>query len=449
MSGLNDYFLPYQIDWINDDSKIKISEKSRRIGMTYAQSYEDVRDCVLKTVPAVWFTSADESAAKEYILYCKQWAIIFNVVAEDLGEMVIDENKDIKALVIQLKNGTRIHALSSNPSGFRSKGGKVVIDEFAFHRDQKALWKAARPCITWGFPLRIISTHQGQNCLYFKFVNDVKKGKLKWPLHTTTIYEAVAQGLADKIVGRKLTDEERQAWIEEEKANCGDDVTWDEEYCCIAVDESTAFLTYDLIESCELDAIEKSLEEITGDLYVGFDVARKKDLSVISLNERLGEVNYIRQLIILEKTKFKHQKEVLYKILQHKKFRRACIDSTGLGMQIAEEAQDDFGKYRVEPVSFTGPVKEELAYGLLRNFQDKNTRIPDNKDLREDLHSIKKTTTKAGNVRFDVEANSTDGHADRFWSLALAVHAAGNVANAPTIIVTRGRRKSYDILRGY
>nr|BDD46386.1 hypothetical protein 4 [bacterium] len=447
--SLNKYFLPYQAAWINDNSKIKIAEKSRRIGLTYAQSYEDVRDCVKKTVPAVWFSSADESAAKEYILYCKQWAGIFNTVAEDLGEMVIDEEKGAKALVLEFKNGTRIHALSSNPSGFRSKGGKVVIDEFAFHKDQASLWAAARPCITWGFPLRIISTHNGKNCKYYKFVEDTKKGKLKWSLHTTAIYDAVEQGLADKIMGRKLTDAERQAWIEEEKANCGDDATWSQEYCCIAVDEATAFLTYDLIESCELDNIEKALEQITGDLYVGMDIGRKKDLTVITLNERCEAVNYIRKLKILEKTKFHIQREILYSFLRHKNFRRACIDSTGLGMQLAEEAQKDFGQYRVEPITFTAAVKEELAYGLLRSFQDRNTRIPSTTELREDLHSVKKISTGSGNIRFDVEADATDGHADRFWSVALAVHAAGNSANIPTYIATRGKRKSYERLQTY
>ena len=57
------FFLPYQVRWLNDKSKVKIWEKSRRIGATYVQSYEDVRDCVKRTVPAVWFSSADESAA--------------------------------------------------------------------------------------------------------------------------------------------------------------------------------------------------------------------------------------------------------------------------------------------------------------------------------------------------------------------------------------------------
>jgi phage FluMu gp28-like protein len=280
-------------------------------------------------------------------------------------------------------------------------------------------------------------------------VEGVKKGKLKWSLHTTTIYDAVEQGLADKIMGRTLTDAERQAWIDEEKANCGDDATWAQEYCCQAVDEATAFLTYELIESCELDNILRPLEQISGDLYVGMDVGRKKDLTVITLNEKCESVNYIRRLEILEKTPFHIQREILYYFLSHKTFRRACIDSTGLGMQLAEEAQLTFGKYRVEPINFTATVKEELAYGLLRSMQDRNTRIPSDLNLREDLHSVKKVVTGSGNIRFDVDADAADGHADRFWSVALANHAASSVDSLPIYITTRARRKSYERLQGY
>ena len=140
--------------WLEDNSKVKIWEKSRRIGATYVQSYEDVRDCVYKRVPAVWFSSADESAAREYIDYCEQWAKLFDTATKSYGEVIIDVEKDIKAYVIEFKNGCKINALSSNPKGFRSKGGKVVLDEFAFHKNAMELWKAARPCITWGYPLR-------------------------------------------------------------------------------------------------------------------------------------------------------------------------------------------------------------------------------------------------------------------------------------------------------
>jgi hypothetical protein len=38
-----DYFLPYQVAWIADDSHFKLWDKSRRIGATYAESYRAVR----------------------------------------------------------------------------------------------------------------------------------------------------------------------------------------------------------------------------------------------------------------------------------------------------------------------------------------------------------------------------------------------------------------------
>ena len=36
--GNTSYFLPYQEAWINDDSPLKVAEKSRRVGFTYASS---------------------------------------------------------------------------------------------------------------------------------------------------------------------------------------------------------------------------------------------------------------------------------------------------------------------------------------------------------------------------------------------------------------------------
>ena len=284
------HFLPYQIRWLNDNSKIKIWEKSRRIGATYVQSFEDVQDCLNKKVPAVWFSSADESAAKEYIDYCEMWVRYFHAIAKNKGVEVIDNDKDIKALVIEFKNGTKIHALSSNPKGFRSKGGKVVLDEFAFHNNPEELWKAARPCVTWGYPLRILSTHNGQNCLYYKFIEQVNKGQLNWSLHKTPIQVAVSEGLVDKIYQRQTSKEEQEAWMQNEKDNCFDEYTWLQEYCCIAVDEACAFLPYELISTCEMDDVLKPLSELQHDFYVGVDIGRKKDLTVIWVLEKLENI---------------------------------------------------------------------------------------------------------------------------------------------------------------
>lgn len=442
--NLNKYFLPYQLEWLNNSSRIKLWEKSRRIGATYVQSFEDVRDCILGTVPAVWFSSSDITAASEYIGYAEKWSKLFNVAAKSIGEQVIDSENNIKALVIEFSNKTKIHALSSNPKGYRSKGGKIVLDEFAFHDNPLQLWQAARPCITWGYPLRILSTHNGQSCLFYQFVENIKNEKLNWSMQTTPIQMAVEQGLVDKIYGRPTTEEERQAWIDEERANCFDEYTWMQEYCCIACDETTAFLPYELITPCEAEGILLPINEIKGDIYVGMDIGRKKDLTVIWIIEALDRFKITRQVLILEKMPFHLQQEILFEVLSHPRLRRCCIDGTGLGMQLAETAQRKYGKHRVESISFTNKIKEELAYGMRTNFENKTILIPKQHEIREDFHSIRRLATNSGNIRFDVQHSDVSGHADRFWGCSLALHASDN-QSGPIHIVSRQRFQSLDI----
>lgn len=445
-------FLPYQVAWLKDKSQIKLWRKSRRIGATYVQAFEDVIDALTLKIRGkvcdVWFSSADITAAKEYIMYCAYWAKVLNIAVEDLGEIVIDEKKGVKALSIEFTNGARINALSSNPSQFRSKGGKIVLDEFAHHKDAQALWTAASAsAIVWGYPVRILSTDNGQSCKFYQFVRDILRGRLKWSLHKTDIFDAVNQGLADKVKEKELTKDEREEYIQFLKDNAGDEFTWLQEYCCTAVDETSAFLSYELIASCYEDCL-RPLENITGDIYVGMDIGRKKDLTHITVLEKLDSVKYMRKGITLKNTRFRDQKKILYSILKHKNFRRAAIDATGIGAQLAEDAQIDFGKSRVYAVQFTGKAKEEMAYNMRMEIEDRNVRYPDDEALREDFHSVKKIQTDSNVIRFDVDSAHTDGHADRFWSMALALFAAiKKKFNNPKIKTSHNRIKSRNKFR--
>ena len=445
------YLFPYQKAWLQDKSRYKIWEKSRRIGATYVQSLEDVKDCLEQPNLPVWFSSADESAAHEYIEYCANWALMFNAVASAIATEVIDEKQGINAYSIRFKNGSRIHAMSSNPKGFRSKGGKVVLDEFAWHKDQQALWTAARPVITWGHNLRILSTHNGKQSLFYRFLQDVDKGILPWSKHRVSIQDAVNQGLADRITGQKLNTKERRDWLEQLRRECHTEEAWLQEYCCEPIDESSAFLTLEMILACERPETEIILptSELRSNIYIGFDVARRKDLSVIYIAELLGETLITRNIVVLKNISFSKQKELLFNLLRHSLVRRCCIDASGLGMNLAEDAQAMYGRYKVEAVTFTGPVKEELATDLRIRFEDRSILVPANEDLRNDLHSIKRVTTTAGNVRYDVSQTETDGHADRFWALALCCHAAKGAGSfIPQVNLIRGR-ESLSLLRGY
>jgi phage FluMu gp28-like protein len=156
-------------------------------------------------------------------------------------------------------------------------------------------------------------------------------------------------------------------------------------------------------------------------LYVGVDVARKTDLCVIDVGEKMGDVVWDRLRIEMQGKTFGELEAELYRLLGLRQVKRACLDATGLGLQLAERAQEKFG-WKVEPIAFTGPMKEELAFGLKRDFEEGKLRIPDDDALHQDLRSIRKEVTSAGHIRFGGE--TADSHCDRFWAKALRQHAA-------------------------
>jgi len=117
------YFFNYQKNWINDPSRFKICEKSRRVGITYAESYAVTRNAASGKVDKTWFTSADLSAAEEFVDYLEFWAKLLNTAAKNVGEVVIDKEQDVTARRVVYASGAQVNAISSNPSAFRSKGG--------------------------------------------------------------------------------------------------------------------------------------------------------------------------------------------------------------------------------------------------------------------------------------------------------------------------------------
>jgi len=132
------------------------------------------------------------------------------------------------------------------------------------------------------------------------------------------------------------------------------------------------------------------------------------------------------------------QEQVLHTVLSQNSFRRAGIDETGIGNQLAEGAQDLFGTNRVEGIPFTAESKENLAVGLKQNIEDRGSQIPADTTIRNSLHSVKKYATTTKHFRFDAEKTDATGHADHFWAKALSVQAGGGKSKAPGIYTLSG-----------
>jgi phage FluMu gp28-like protein len=169
-----------------------------------------------------------------------------------------------------------------------------------------------------------------------------------------------------------------------------------------------------------------------GELYGGWDVARKKHFSVIWVDHKLGDVRYARYILPMEKTPFAKQEESLAAVMKLPRMRRICIDATGMGMPIAETAVKLYSS-RAEAVTMTSSTKEALATDLYKAIEDRRCRFPADQVIRDSFHSIKKFITAAGNVRLDADATDETGHADHFWAKALAEHAAKGPGGPVTI----------------
>jgi phage FluMu gp28-like protein len=63
-----------------------------------------------------------------------------------------------------------------------------------------------------------------------------------------------------------------------------------------------------------------------------------------------------------------------------------------------------------------------MATDLLESFEDKRWEIPIDDQLREDLRKPEKITSPGGRVSIAATRDEA-GHADHFWSLALAERA--------------------------
>jgi len=421
-------FLPYQRRWILGKSRMKIMEKARQIGMSWATAYSAVRRAAQQGARQdVWVSSRDEVQARLFLQDCKTWAQVLSLAAQDLGEVVVGDDGRSSASVLEFASGRRIYSLSSNPNALAGKRGHVILDEFALHADQRTLFRVARPVIQWGGQLEIISTHRGAGTVFAELIRDiVERGNpMGWSHHRITIQDAVAQGLVEKINAKTGETISREEFLARVRAECVDEEMWLQEYCCVPADESAAFLTYDLIAGCEYPTGEKwetDLVSCQNPVYVGVDVGREHDLTVIWALENVAGLYMTRRVIELKKQAFEAQEAALYELLGKPCVRRCCIDQTGIGRQFTERAQRRFGRYRVEGITFTGPVKEDLAYPVRAAFEDRSIRIPYTNAIRADLRSIKKETTAAGNIRFSAD-RGPGGHADRFWALALALHA--------------------------
>lgn len=391
---------------------------------------------------------------------------------EDLSPNAEFANMNMETRVTVAGKAGRIKVLAANPRTARGFSGDLILDEFAFHEDSPGIWEAAEPILSSNpdFLCRIASTPNGKHNMFYRLVTS---GMV--PVRMVKRSDAWKMGLKiyHPVTREAITPERARELAMDKRA-------YDQNYELVFADENMALLTHELVALAEdgkagvicagdwsAEAIER-MRGVVGDLYLGVDVGRNRDLTAMAAVERLGGMWFLRALLRIENMRLPAQQARLGTVCGMPRFRRAAIDMTGLGLGLVEYAQDEFGAGRIQGVDFrtTVPVTrrmeaegraarkvavtEAMATELLGVYEDRAIRHPCDSELREALRKPERITTPGGRVSIAATRDEA-GHADEFWALALAIeagHAPAGGFDAETIKQVRlGRSRRGGMVR--
>lgn len=438
--------LDYQQAWIADEAQLKVCEKSRRTGFTWAEAADDVLIAASEGGSNVFYISATQDMAREYIEACAMWARAFDYAASIVSEGLYDDGAEVadpaKRYIktyetVFPSTGRRIVALSSRPTNLRGKQGVIVIDEAAFAPDLAALIKAAMAMLLWGDKVRIISTHDGAENPFNELIQEIRSGKRGKPaeanVHRVTFRQAVADGLYKRVClrrGIEWTPEGEAKWVEAAYRFYGDDAA--EELDAVPSQSAGAYLPLALIEQrmtavaapvgpalvrgkwddafaylpedirthairgwCEenLSPWLKTLNLLYRHTF-GMDFARHRNLSVISTLEQGGDLVKRERLVVeLFNCPFTAQKQILWFLidgLKDRRWRGGAMDKGGNGAALAEETAQRYGTQMIEQVALNDPFYLAHMPKLKAALEDGTlTDIPRDAQIRDDLRSLK------------------------------------------------------------
>lgn len=427
---LTSVLLPYQQRWVADTSPVKVAEKSRRIGLTWAEAADDALTAAAAKGQDTWYIGYNKDMATEFIEVVAMWAKAFALAAgeiEDAGEVLedVDREKGIQAFKVRFASGHKVVALSSRPSNLRGKQGRVVLDEFAFHGDQAELLKAAMALLIWGGDVRIISTHNGAENPFNELIQEIRAGRRKYSLHRITFDDALEEGLYRRICERRgiaWSPEAEAEWRQEIIDFYGDGA--DEELFCIPRAGAGVYISGALVEACmdptapvlrwrressfaelpshirEAEArdwceeyVAPLLERLNPNLlsYFGEDFGRSGDLTVIwPMQLRQDLVRVTPFIVELGNIPFEQQRQILFYIVDRlPRFMAGKLDARGNGQYLAEVAMQRYGSGRIEQVMLTSEWYREHMPPYRAAFEDRTIVLPRDVDVLVDHRAIR------------------------------------------------------------
>lgn len=374
----------HQKEWLEDQSPLKLGEKGRRTGITYAEALDDTLIAAAAQSAGgdnVFYIGDTKDKGREFIGYVAHFAKVVAKQLLPIEEFLFEDKKEdgtskfISGFRVQFASGHRVEALSSRPENIRGLQGVVVIDEAAFHQNVRAVLDAVNALLIWGGRIRVISTHNGKLNPFNELINEAKAGKVPFSLHFIPFAKAVENGLFKRVCllrGNEFSAEAEREWEAKIRGSYGlRKAQMGQELDAIPADAAGAALSQVVIESvtspdvrvirwtlgndfAELTPaarkrvtetfLKEQVQPVLARLDdrfrhdLGWDFARSGDTSGPVVTE-LGPDLVRRQKLVLElrNVPFETQRDVAFFILRRlPRFGHAAFDATGNGAYLAE-----------------------------------------------------------------------------------------------------------------
>lgn len=353
------------------------------------------------------FISIGDREASEVLEKAK----LHREVLVELGSQMATVRRRDNATQLDFQSGGRIIALPA--TGGRSFSGNIFLDEHAYQEHEAKVWDAALAVTMHGFNARVASTPNGVGNGFHNLWKTADA--LGWVRHEIPLQRALDDGMTVNIA---------DCW----KMAKGDPRLFDQLFNCKFLDGELQYIPSILIDECSTDDLQTS----EGAYFAGLDIGKTVDRTVLTVLRKTGGLFVTQWIESSRRTDSDELEAMVERAFKRFEPRRLCLDSTGLGAFPAQRMRKKYGASKVEPVDFTLQVKEDLATALYTTFAEHKIRIPKTRldgcgrdepaALREDIAALRRIITPAGNVRYDAP-HTDEGHADRAWSLALALHA--------------------------
>lgn len=400
---LNFKALPYQERLLRDPSKRIAVRFPRQSGKTTTIA-----------VKAIWFAAThprtltlivSPSLRQSMIMMDRIQGFIMGMREEHRRLLILK----MQRTVVWFKNGSQIVALPCSIHLLRGYACHLcLVDEGSFIRDDETVfYSILYPMLaTTDGALIVSSTPWGKDSVFYRMNSDPEFSK-----HIVTWREVVESGL----IKQEFIEEMRRVLPAER---------FQREFEAQFVEDADSYFPQDLITRCidaELEYYDFD-DQPTGEFYVGCDLGKRVDYSVVAVIERTGDD--LRLVHI-----FRFPLETPYASVigyikalcgRYRHIRSVYIDQTGVGSYVVEDMERS-GIPNTTGITLTIQKKQEILSVMKQKMQNEQLRIPYDAELIAEINIEKFELTKEGQLKFSHPENT---HDDRLWALALAVYAA-------------------------